>query len=149
MTTLTRAGKSVGSYETSLQKSLVHLLSSTEIDAILDVPTVHRLYLVPEGKQAVIISVMARSNSASLAGMTDVNFGGGVAAITPVWKDAANFAGMTLVNSLQNMTISGAGGILDGDDSTEANRVFNAEVVAGSTVPANVTFDVFGYLIDS
>jgi hypothetical protein len=128
---------------------LVNLLGSTTFDAKLDAPTVHTLFHCPPGKRAVIIEVVAHSNSADLAGMTDVNLGGGPVGIAPTWLDAADLSSMNTSNRMLKLVPAGAVVTLDGDDSTVANRDFVAEVVAGSTNVANVTMDVLGYLIDS
>lgn len=144
-----RAGKPIEAAEAGMLEDLVNVLSSTVIDAILDAPTVHTLFRCPPGKKAVIIEVIAHSNSASLAGMIDVNFGGGAAAITPVWLDNAALNSMTSAFMMEKKQPAGAVVLIDGDDATPANRNFVAEVVSGSTSAANVTLDVLGYLIDS
>lgn len=149
MTTLTRAAKTDAAYEALLERRLVHVLSVTVIDAILDAPTVHKLFTCPTGKQAVITAVIFHSNTATLAGMIDVNLGGGVAAITPVWLDNQSLAGLTVANSFLEVVPAADVIIIDGDDSTPANRTLNAQVVTGSTGAADVTVDVLGYLIDS
>jgi hypothetical protein len=132
-----------------LRENAITLLSSTVIDAILDVPTVHVLYTCPPGKQVIVDHVLAHSNTDDLTGMDDMNFGGGAAGVTPVWLDAGDLSSMSTALSALKLVPAGAVVILDGDDATAADRAFAVEVVAGSTGAANVTLDVFGYLIDS
>ncbi len=132
-----------------LREIAITLLSSTVIDAILDVPTVHQLYTCPTGKKAIIDHVLVHSNTDDLTGMNDVNFGAGAAGITPVWLDNADLSSMSTALMALKLVAAGAVVIMDGDDGTLADRIFVAEVVAGSTGAANVTLDVFGYLIDS
>jgi hypothetical protein len=78
-----------------LRKSISRLATFLVADATLDAPTVYTLYTVPKGKRAIIDHVRAHSNSASLAGMNDLNFGGGAAGITPVWLDAGDISTLT------------------------------------------------------
>jgi hypothetical protein len=144
-----KAGKPEAAIEAGMLEDLVNVLSSVVIDAKLDVPTVHKLFRVPAGKKAVIIELVAHSNSATLSGMVDVNLGGGAAGIAPVWLDEADLSSMTTAQMMLKLQPAGAVVVIDGDDATPANRTFVAEVVTGSTGDANVTLDVLGYLIDS
>ena len=135
-----------------LKESAITLLSSTAIaDMTTDAPTIYSLYSAPTGKQALITRVVVHSNSASLAGCNDVNFGGGAAAATPVWMDAeAHLAGMTSASMYWSITADDAvQTLIDGDDATAANRTFAMGVVSGSTGSSTAVVDVFGYLIDS
>jgi hypothetical protein len=145
----TRAGRTAEAVEQGMLEGLLNVLGSATFDPEPDAPTVHQLYHVPAGKKAVIVELVVRSNTASLAGMTDVNFGGGAAAITPVWKDAQDLSSITAVGSMMRVVASGAIVIIDGDDSTPADRIFVAQVVTGATASGSVTIDVIGYLIDS
>ena len=119
------------------------ILGRAGINGQPDAPTVHTIFVVPPGKKALIAHVAIHSNSASLAGMTDVNFGGGPAGITPVWKDAADLSSMTTVNDYL---------VVWPDSPVEmlvAGAAFVAEVVSGSTAASTVMIDVLGYLVDA
>jgi hypothetical protein len=133
-----------------LKENAITKLSSTAIaDMSLDAPTLYSLFTCPPGKQLLVDHVVVHSNSASLAGMTDVNFGGGVAAITPVWADAADFSSMVTANSRLVLRTDTTVVIIDGDDATALDRTFRMEVIAGATAAGTGVIDVFGYLIDS
>ena len=134
---------------TALKENAITVLADVQIDAILDVPTVHTLYTCPPGKQAVIVEVIAHSNSADLAGMVDVNLGGGAAGISPLFLDAADLSSMATAMSMLKFQPAAVVINIDGDDSTVADRSFVAEVVTGSTGAANVNLAVLGFLIDS
>jgi len=149
MSRIERGGRTAEAYEAALEQNVVQVLGSVTIDAILDAPTVWKLFTCPAGFEAIITEVIAHSNTATLAGMIDVNFGGGAAAITPVWLDAADLSSMTSANMMLKLEPAGAVVNIDGDDATIADRSFVAEVVAGSTGAANVTLDVIGYLLAS
>ncbi len=135
-----------------LKEKAIALLASTVVaDVNADVPTRNVLYTVPPGKRAVIDQIVIHSATATLAGMNDVDFGGGAAGITPAWLN--NETGIGDITSVDDfMTLradSDDHGAIDGDDATVADRDFVAYVVSGSTGAAGATFDVFGYLIDS
>jgi len=134
--------------EDAMLEGIDCILSSTLIaDTSLDAPTVYPLYTVPAGKKAILRVIILHSNSASLAGMIDVNFGGGVAAITPMWINAVDFSTMTTVNSALISWASAEIIMIDGDDVTEANRTLNMEVVSGSTAAGTAIVSVFGFLV--
>ncbi len=127
---------------------IVVLSTTTGVNMTLDVPTLNTLYTVPPGKLCIIDQVIVHSNSADLVGMTDVDFGGGVLAATPPWKDAENgLADMTAVNDFFIVRSDDAEtAMLDGDDSTAANRIFGMLVTLGSTGAANASITVYGTL---
>jgi hypothetical protein len=134
-----------------MRRTLTRLSTTLIEDATLNAPTVYALYKCPKRRRVIIDHVRAHSNSASLAGMNDLNFGGGPDGIAPVWKDAADISSMTTAQMEMKLTAGAAVVILDGDASTAANRTFVVEVAVsgGSTNPASVVLDVYGYLIDS
>ena len=133
-----------------LKEKSIALLSSTAIsDMTLDVPTLWDLYTVPPGMYGIIDSVIIHSNSATLAGMNDVDFGSGAAAITPAWlNNETGIEDMTAANDWMILRAdSDEFGMIDGDDATAANRTFGMYVVSGSTGAATAVVDVFGYLV--
>ena len=128
------------------------VLSRTVVaDVMLDAPTLNELYTVPPGKRAIITEVILHTPTATLAGMNDVDFGGGAAAITPAWlNNETGIGDMTAVEDymvLRNDSNDIAA--IDGDNATAANRIFGMYIVSGSTAAAGVTVDTIGYLIDS
>lgn len=136
----------------NLKEQAMALLSRTVVlDVQSDGPTLNQLYTVPPGKRAVIAEVVLHSPTASLAGMDDVDFGGGVIATAPDWvQNETGIGAMTAVDDYMNIRgDSNEYGAIDGDDAQLANRTFSMYVVSGSTGVAGVTVDVFGYLIDS
>ena len=120
-------------------------LGEVRFDAQLDGPTVHNIFTVPPGKRAVVLAFAAYKNSASLAGMTDVNLGGGPAAVTPSLLDAESLAALTTANMFKwlwpDVKVT-----LNGDSSVLAERNCVVEVVAGSTGAAYVNIAAFGFL---
>jgi len=128
----------------------IGLLSSTAISNMaLDVPTLWTLYTAPLGRKCVIDSVVIHSNSGSLAGMDDVDFGGGATAIDPVWIDNETGIGdMTTANSYMILRNDSNDLVLiDGDDTTLAARTFGMYVTLGSTAtPITAVVDTFGYI---
>lgn len=132
--------------EDAMIEGLVTVLADLQIDA--QTAQQNGIWTVPVGKQAIITEVIAHSNTATLAGMTDVNFGGGLPPTTPVWLDAANLSSMTSANMMLKLAPAGAIVIIDGD-ATPPQSTFVAEVIAGSTGAANVNIALLGFLIDS
>lgn len=135
-----------------LRENAITLLARTVVaDVQADSPTRNVVYTVPPGKRMIVDQLVIHTPTASLAGMDDVDFGGGAAAITPAW--------LTTVTAIAEMTdvedyyiLRGDANeyiMIDGDDSVVADRDFVAYVVSGSTGAAGATFDLFGYLIDS
>ena len=135
-----------------VKEKAIALLSSTAIsDMTLQVPTLWSLYTVPFGKMAVIDSVVIHSNSATIAGMDDVDFGGGATAVNPTWlNNETGIGDMTTANSHMILRVDSNDIVMiDGDDATAANRTFGMYVVDGSDGAATGIVDVFGYLVDS
>jgi hypothetical protein len=129
--------------------TITRLSRTTGVDMNADVPTLNELYTVPFGKKCIIDSVVIHSNNASLAGMNDVDFGAGAAAITPAWlNNETGIGDMTTVNSWMVLRADSDDYVMiDGDDATAADRTFSMYTVSGSTGAATATIDVFGYLI--
>ena len=133
-----------------LRENCMALLSRTVIaDIEADAPTLNLLYTCPPGKKCIIEAVIAHSNTASMAGATDMDFGGGAAAATPVFLDAfAGFADMTAVDDYYVLRpAAGEYIMLQGDDATAANRTFGVLVTAGATAAGGISMDVFGILV--
>lgn len=133
-----------------MKAKCIALLSTTaSIDMNADAPTTNNLFTCPPGQKAVIDSVHIHSNSATLAGMNDVNFGGGAAGGVSIFIDAeAGIEDMTTANEYMILR-NDSNNILmiDGDDATAANRTFVMYTVSGSTGAATATVDVYGRLI--
>lgn len=107
------------------------------------------LYLVPNGYSMIPSRLRIRENSASLAGMDDINIGGGAAAATPAWLDAATgMEALTSAGMCWETTVAAEAVTtpVNGDDATVANRTFGVQLIAGSTGAATVTFEVWGSL---
>lgn len=114
-------------------------------DALTDNDVVWPLFLCPANHYAIIIEVVAHSNTATLAGMTDIDFGTGASLD---WVAAHDLEDMTVANDFKVIRADDAEyAMIDGDDATVADRTFNLNIDEGSTGAAAVTFDVFGYLI--
>lgn len=133
-----------------LKEKAITLLSRTlEIDANADA-TLHPLFTVPPGKRAIIIEVIVHSNADSLAGMDDVNFGGGPTGVAPSWiVGEASIAGVISANKFIVIRDDNDDNLfIEGDAAVANARTFSMYVVSGSTVASTVTVDVFGYLVD-
>ena len=129
----------------------VALLSSTSSVNMNQDTTLVTLYTPPTGKRAIITMVVIRDPSASLAGCDDVDFGvGATAAVEAFLNNETGIADMTATTDYMVLTAaSDEYTIIDGDDTTTANRIFGMYLVSGSTGAATATIDVFGYLFDS
>ncbi len=134
----------------ALNENAISLLSRVAgINAELDAPTLHQLYIVPASKWCVIDQVVIYTTNGLMTGMTDVDFGGGVAAATPTWKNAVDLSVVSSVNKSTTIRNDAAQPImLNGSDSTLANRTFSMLVTVGATGTGVITVDVFGYLHD-
>jgi len=99
------------------------------------------IYTVPAGKKMIVVFVVVKAPTASLAGATDVDFGDGAGANT--WLNAVNLADLTtsakfrVISSL-NTTYT----IFDAGD------VFGVKPVTGAVLDADAIVDLFGYLYD-
>jgi len=133
------------------EKGIMLLSSTSVIIGTASNGTKLDLYTVPSGKDCIVDFVILRNPSATLSGCTDVNFGTG-AGTTGTWLD--NETGVFELNAtteymklIADDSTSNDLPIIDGDDTTAANREFGIYVVAGATGAAyTVTIDVFGYL---
>ncbi len=134
-----------------LKELAISLLARTVVADVQTGTTRNVLYTVPPGKRAIIDQVVIHTPTGSLAGMNDVDFGGGAIGATPVWID--NETGIVDMTTVEDFMILRADSddhiAIDGDDATAADRDFVAYVVTGATGAYGATFDVFGYLIDS
>jgi len=139
----------IESGSTRMRRTITRLASYTVADAELDAPTLHNLYTCPRTKKAIIDHLRFHSNAGSLAGMNDIDIGGGAAAVTPAWKTTADVSSMTTAQMEMKISSDGAVVIIDGDDATVANRTLSARVIAGATTTTTVIIEVWGYLIDS
>lgn len=107
----------------------------------VDMKTVAKtdLFTVPAGKKCCISAVIIRQPSASLAGGTDYDLGDGANCDT--WLQTNNLSSMTntahyfIITSMTTAYI-----IFDAGD------VFGIKPITGSTLAADATIDVFGYL---
>ena len=109
------------------------------------------LFTVPPGKKAIITKVIVYDVSATMAGCDDVNFGAGAAGAGVVWLDAVS-ALADCTAALDYYILAQAAGeytLIDGDDATLANRIFNIDIVDGSDGAATASVAVFGFLFDS
>jgi len=120
-------------------------------DAQSDSPTKNVIFTVPPGKRAIVSEVVLYNPTATLAGMNDVDFGGGATATSPAWlNNETGIGDMTDVEDYMILRSDSDEFIaIDGDDSVAVDRDFVMYVVSGSTGAAGVTVAVFGFLIDS
>lgn len=91
------------------------------------------LYTPTVGKTGVVIAVVIRGNSASLAGGTDYDFTG--------WRQTVDLSGLTVTNGFR---------VLYATDNSTYTPVttaapFQITVSTGATAAGTATFDVFGY----
>lgn len=121
-----------------LKERAISRLSST---ASVDMKTAQKttLYTVLTGKTAIIMHVIIRSLSASLAGGTEYDFGTGTNADT--WRQNIDLSSMTATTDY----------IIIDQNNTKytlcaAGDVFGIKVITGSTGAATATIDVYGYL---
>jgi len=130
---------------------IARLARTVVADVNADVPTRNVLYTVPPGKRAIITQVILFNPTATLAGMNDVDFGGGATATSPAWlNNETGIGDMTDVEDYMILRSDSDEYIaVDGDDATVADRDFVMYVVSGATGAAGVTADVYGFLIDS
>lgn len=135
-----------------LNENTITLLSSTAgcLMRQSEAPAYKVLYTVPSGKTAVIVFVVVRNPSASLALCTVISFGNESLTYTN-WNGAISLANLTTVStsatvmtaslptdtapSLQRQIVCAAG--------TEFSMVVTTSTVAAGTT---ATIDVFGYL---
>lgn len=129
-----------------MRKAVTRLTTYTIADATLDAPTTYSIYTVPRGKRLIFNHASWHSNSATLAGMTDVDIGvnGGSQLVSAQSLASMTSANVGLISWPAAVTIT-----VDGDDATVANRTVTVTVNAGSTGAASVKIDLFGYLISS
>lgn len=134
-----------------LKEQAIALLASTVVaDVQADAPTRNLIYTVPPGKGMIIDSLVIHSPTASLAGMDDVDFGGGALCQSPSWiNNETGIGDMTDVDDFMILRADYKNTITDGDDAVGPDREFAALVTLGSTLAAGATFDLYGYLIDS
>ncbi len=134
------------SVEDKMIEGLVTVLSSRVIDA--NAVQLNPFFIPPIDKKVIITEVLIHSNTATLAGMTDVDFGGGTLSNVPVWLDAVDLSSMTTAESILKLAPTVPVVIIDGADGNPA-AFFTCTVNTGSSGAADVTVDVLGYLIDS
>jgi len=129
----------------------VALLSSTSAVNMNQDTTLVPLYTVPTGKRAIITMVVIRDPSATLAGCDDVDFGvGATAAVQAFLNNETGIGDMTATGDYMVLTAASDDyKIIDGDDTTTANRIFGMYLVDGADGASTATIDVFGYLFDS
>jgi hypothetical protein len=115
------------------EKAGVALLSSTVVD--MKTAQANTLYTVPVGKVCRLTHVVIRDPTASLAGGTSYS-------ITN-WKQAFSLAAVTGATYYI---------VIDNENTvyveTAAGVVIQLTVTTGSTLAANATVDLFGYLTD-
>jgi hypothetical protein len=98
-------------------------------------------YTVPAGKSAVVLFIVVRNPTASLAGGTDFNFGGGADGETPAFKSAVDLSGMTGTDDYYVITNNNA--VIT--DVFSAGEEIGVDPQTGATADADATLDVFGY----
>jgi hypothetical protein len=134
-----------------LKESAISLLGRVVV-ADLNAAATTVIYKVPVGKILIIDQLIVHSNTGTLVatGTMDINFGAGAASEAVPWIQAdASLEDMTATGDFYIFRMDGGENIvIDGDDSTVANRDFSLTVVTGSDANG-ATFDLFGYLIDS
>lgn len=134
-----------------IEENAITLLSTTGTVNMNQNTTLIPLYACPTGKRFIPLFVVIRDPSATLAGCIDVDFGvGATAAVQAFANNVTGIADATATTDYYVVTATlNEYTIIDGDDSTTANRIFGMYLVTGSTSAATATIDVFGYLFDS
>lgn len=107
----------------------------------VDMKTVAKtiLFKVPEGKSCVVTHVIVRNPTASLAGGTDYDLGDGANCDT--WVQACTLAAMTSTAHYFVIHAAGVYAVFDAGDE------FGIKPITGSTLAADATLEVFGYLL--
>lgn len=121
-----------------LRERAITLLASV---SGVDMKTVAKeiLFTGPAGKSFIVTHVIVRNPTASLAGGTEYDLGDGANCDT--WKQNVDLSSMT--NTAHYFVIEGNNAayvIFDAGD------VFGIKPITGSTLAADATIDVFGYL---
>jgi hypothetical protein len=115
------------------------LLNSTAGVDMKTASTKRILYTVPTGKTAVVMFVVVRSISATLAGGTSYAFGS--SATCNDWKTTISLAAMTATTDAI---------VIDPNNAkfthTIAAGTFGMYITTGSTGAATATIDVYGYI---
>lgn len=100
------------------------------------------VYTVPAGKSMIVVCVVIKNPTASLADGTDFDIGAGADCETPAWKSTNDLSGMTGTDDY--MVITNNNAVIT--DVFSAGEVFGIIPVTGATADADATADLFGYL---
>lgn len=127
----------------------IKLLASVSINC--QTATKQTLYTVPTGKVFILDHIVIRQPSASLAGMTDADFGAGANAddwLQQISLDS--YTATTDCGKLQQPEQAAGPPIVPTKTKVYvAADVFGILINTGSTGAATVTMDLFGYLADA
>jgi hypothetical protein len=119
-----------------LKEKAVGLLGSAVVD-MQNGDGKTTVYTVPTGKTAVIVAVVIRSPSGSLAGGTDFDIGSGASADT--WLQTNDLSAMTATTDYK-VIMSSTKYTLEA-----AAAAFGILPITGATADVTATMDVFGY----
>lgn len=100
------------------------------------------LFTVPTGMKCVVLAVVVRNATDSLAGGNDFDFGDGANADT--WKQAVDLSSMT--GSTEYVVVRNDDAVITVFD---AGDVFGVKPATGATADAQATIDVLGYAFDA
>lgn len=118
------------------EKSMCLLASVSGVD--MKTVAKENLFTVPAGKKCIVTHVIIRDPTDSLAGGTEYDLGDGAACDT--WVQDTNLAAMTSTTHYFVVHAAAVYVIFDAGD------VFGIKPIIGSTLAADATIDVFGYL---
>lgn len=100
------------------------------------------IYTVPTGKKAIVIAVIPRQPTASLADGVDYDFGDGANADT--WQTTVDLSAMTAATDSKVIWDDGAKKTI-----FDAGDEFGVKPATGATADAEATIDIFGYEFDA
>lgn len=99
------------------------------------------VYTVPAGKTAIIVQVIIRGPTVSLAGGSDFDIGSGVNATS--WRQTINLSSMTATTDY--MVIPNISSTPVKYTMEAAGATFGIKPVTGATLDGSATMDVYGY----
>jgi hypothetical protein len=126
-------------FPTDLRTVACTMLSSTAAVDMKTASAKRTLYTVPTGKTAIVMFVVVRSPSATLAGGTSYAFGW--TATCNDWKTGINLSGMTATTDFYVADLNNT----KATHGVAANT-FGMYITTGATNAATATIEVYGYV---
>ena len=134
------------------KQKVMSLLGATAAVGVstVEAGATYEVFEAPANHYAIVDHVIVHSNSASLAGWADANFGAGAAGEADPWvQEETGLVDCTTANEYYIIRQDSNNVLMiDGDDATVANRKFNMEVVDGATAGGTTAIcEAWGHLI--